>query len=329
MTQECGGLHCLVTTLKECQLDRAYDWLCRSRKKHPTSSDIWHLRPKWQQLREPIAEAFQRGTYRFDVQSKITLGSGETIAMWSSPDALVLKVLTWIVQEILKPALSKACYHLKGHGGLKRAVQEVLRNYPYYRFFCKTDVKSYYDSIDHFILMLKLHDHIADRVITGYIWQFLNRCVEWGGLYQDVKRGIPRGAPLSPLLRAFYLLDLDRRMEQLDVKYFRFMDDILILTPTRWKLKKAIRVLNETFNELKLDKHPDKTSMGRIEKGFDFLGYHFSPQGLSLAQKTIDNFFEKALRLYEQEPPHRRMKQLGEYTHRWAGWVGGSSSVYG
>jgi RNA-directed DNA polymerase len=151
--------------------------------------------------------------------------------------------------------------------------------------------------------------------------------VEWVGLYQDIKRGIPRGASLSPLLGAFYLFDLDRRMEGLDVKYFRYMDDILILARTRWKLKKAIAVLNETFNELKLEKHPDKTAMGRIEKGFDFLGYHFSPQGISLAQKTIDNFVEKALRLYEQEPPHRRMKRLGEYCHRWVGWASGCLSL--
>jgi hypothetical protein len=39
------------------------------------------------------------------------------------------------------------------------------------------------------------------------------------------------------------------------------------------------------------------SDMGRIEKGFDFLGNHFSPQGLSLAQKTIDNFVAKAFRL--------------------------------
>jgi hypothetical protein len=97
------------------------------------------------------------------------------------------------------------------------------------------------------------------------------------------------------LFHRCYLLDLDRRKEGLGVKYFRYMDDILILAPTRWKLKRAVRVLNETFSELKLDKHPDKTSMGRIEKGFDFLGYHFGPNGLSLAQKTIDNFVEKAL----------------------------------
>jgi RNA-directed DNA polymerase len=273
-----------------------YDWLCSSRKRHPPSSDIWHLRVNWEKIRERIATDFHRGIHCFEVQSKITLASGETIALWSGCDALVIKVLTWIIQEAIRPLLSRACYHMKGHGGLKGAVRDVLQSYPKYRFFCKTDVKSYYDSIDHLTIMLKLHDHIADRTIMGYVWQFLNRCVEWGGLYQDIKRGIPRGASLSPLLGAFYLLDLDRRMEGLHVKYFRYMDDVLILAPTRLKLKKAIRVLNETFKELKLEKHPDKTSMGRTDKGFDFLGYHFSPQGVSPAQKTIDNFVAKALR---------------------------------
>ena len=128
-------------------------------------------------------------------------------------------------------------------------------------------------------MILRFHDYIEDRTIMGYVWQFPNRCVKWGGLYQDIRRGIPRGASLSPPLGAFYLLDLDRRMEGLDVKYFRYMDDILILAPTRWKLKRPVRVLNETFAELKLEKHPDKTAMGRIEKGFDFLGYHFAQKG--------------------------------------------------
>ncbi len=99
------------------------------------------------------------------------------------------------------------------------------------------------------------------------------------------------------------------------------MDDILILAETRWKLKKAIRVLNQTFDGLKLSKHPDKTTMGRVERGFDFLGYHFVPSGLSLATQTLANCAGKALRLYEQEPPHMRVKRLGEYLRRWHGWA--------
>lgn len=258
------------------------------------------------------------GKYRFDVQTKITLSCGETIALWSSKDALIIKVLTAILQEKLKPFLLKSCYHLKGHGGLKVAVRDVMGQLPRYKFFCKTDVRSYYDSINHYVLMMKLYQYIEDRLIIRYVWQFLNRCVEWGGLDQDIQRGIPRGSSLSPLLGAFYLLDLDREMEKLDVKYFRYMDDILILAPTRWKLKKAIRVLNQTFNELRLEQHPDKTLIGRTERGFDFLGYHIEPEQLSVANKTTERFKERIARLYEQGAD---AVSIGQYVRRWLGWI--------
>lgn len=44
----------------------------------------------------------------------------------------------------------------------------------------------------------------------------------------------------------------------------------------------------------KLEKHPDKMYIGKIEKGFDFLGYHFSPEGLSVALKTVEQFVARA-----------------------------------
>jgi RNA-directed DNA polymerase len=138
----------------------------------------------------------------------------------------------------------------------------------------------------------------------------------------DIERGIPKGASLSPLLGAFYLLNLDRRMERLDVKYIRYMDDIVILSKTRWKLRKAIKVVNQTFNELKLEKHPEKTVIGRIEKGFDFLGYHISPEGLSVARKTVENFIERSARLYGREPEGGvSSPRLGLYVKRWCRWV--------
>ena len=279
----------------------ALTWLKASRKHYPSSADIWDFRRLWDTVSANIIRSFIRGTYQFDAQKKINLSTGETIALWSSPDALVLKVLTFLMQETLKPYLSRDCYHLKGHGGLKKAVAEVMKKYPQYHFFIKTDVRSYYDSIEHHTLMVRLSEYVRDRKILRYVWQFLRRTVEWGGLYQEVKRGISRGSSLSPLLGAFYLLDLDKRIEKIDVKYFRYMDDILILAPTRFKLKKAVRVLNETFDELKLEKHPGKTAMGRTEKGFDFLGFHFSPEGVSVAGKTMERFLARAVRLYEQE----------------------------
>jgi hypothetical protein len=51
----------------------------------------------------------------------------------------------------------------------------------------------------------------------------------------------------------------------------------------RWKLRKAVKLVNEVLASLGLEKHPDKTFIGRIERGFDFIGYHFSPDGLTAA----------------------------------------------
>ena len=50
-----------------------------------------------------------------------------------------------------------------------------------------------------------------------------------------------------------------------------------------------------------MEKHPDKTFIGRIERGFDFLGYHFSRDGLRIAKATVEKFAERATRLYEQD----------------------------
>ena len=79
-----------------------------------------------------------------------------------------------------------------------------------------------------------------------------------------------------PLLGALYLKVLDQRLSGTEAHYVRYMDDILVLTKTRWQLRRAVRTLNQTaFAELKVSQHPDKTFIGRIERGFDFLGHYF------------------------------------------------------
>ena len=47
--------------------------------------------------------------------------------------------------------------------------------------------------------------------------------------------------------------------------------------------------------------HPDKTFIGRISRGFDFLGYTFTPAGLDVAPQTVERCVERLSRLYEQD----------------------------
>ena len=82
-----------------------------------------------------------------------------------------------------------------------------------------------------------------------------------------------------------------------------------------------VKLVNETFEELGLE-NPDKTSIGRVERGFDFLGYHLAPGRLTLSRATVERFLERAHRLYEQERGKPEgFPQLGAYVRRWIGWA--------
>jgi len=74
----------------------------------------------------------------------------------------------------------------------------------------------------------------------------------------------------------------------------RHCRDGCVLAPTRWRLRQAVRVLNQELAALKLDKHSDKTFIGRSERGFDFIGYHFSPTGLTVAAPMMARFVARA-----------------------------------
>ncbi len=68
--------------------------------------------------------------------------------------------------------------------------------------------------------------------------------------------------------------------------------------------------------------HSDKTFIGRMDRGFDFLGYRFGLEGLSVAARTIERFIARAIRLSEQEPGKPiGSSRLALYVKRWLAMV--------
>ena len=282
--------------------------------------DVWDFRRQWHEEKAQLREELLAGTYQVSLLTRVIIKNQDEVDLWAARDAVVMKALTLVLQEHLPS--SPRCTHLKGHGGLKGAVRQVQQALPDHRFVLKTDVQSYYASIDHCLLMDRLAQYIKDPLILNLIGQYLTRVTERGGLYWEHRKGIALGCPLSPLIGAFFLYELDMALEKLGLFFCRYMDDILVLAPTRWKLRKAVTVVNQVLASLNLEKHPDKTFIGRIERGFEFLGYHFSPEGLCVARKTVENFVARACRLYEHEREKRTSSSaLGMYVQRWIRWV--------
>ena len=298
-------------------LDAAFHWVCSRRVDYSHNSDIWELRRNWHGMKPAIQHALLSGEYMFSPLQEIRTDT-DVIELWRARDALVLKAMSMVLGEWLDGVISCRCHHVQGHGGAKAAICNTINAMGCGDHVMKSDIKGYYASIDHHVLYTLAEKYIPDRIVLRLIWQYLVRTVCFGENYREITRGISLGCPLSPLMGALYLKPLDDAVAETGLSYARFMDDWVIVAPSRWKLRKAVRIVNQTLTRLKVEKHPDKTFIGRVEKGFDFLGYHLKPESLAPSCQTIKKHAEQICRLYEQGAGIDRIRQ---YIWRWSLWL--------
>lgn len=297
-------------------VDQSYAWLCEQRKHFPANADIWHFRHHWLTKRPEIIKQLLNGRYQFNPQQRVTLSSGKTIHLWGAQDALVQKAMSLVLAE--RWAISPRCTHIKGNGGTKGALRWLQKKLPNYSYVFRSDVKGYYENINHTVLIEQCEQLGTDKDVLRLLAQLMRRPLEWGGTFKTINKGISRGSPMSPLLAAIYLKPLDDAMDKAQIAYVRYMDDWLILTTNRHKLRQGIALVNQVLNQLKVHQHPDKTWMGNIDRGFDFLGYHHTRAGLKPAKDTIQRFRKRHSQLYEQGADNIR---IGAYQTRWWRWV--------
>ena len=74
----------------------------------------------------------------------------------------MLKHVKPVLYDQLKPHLSRRCSHIKGHGRVKLSVRYSQRLCNHSVYAARFDVKSYYSSVDHQIILNLLRQyHVA------------------------------------------------------------------------------------------------------------------------------------------------------------------------
>jgi hypothetical protein len=170
-------------------LDEAYAWLCDRREHYSHHDDVWDVRFHWPEIKPVLQATLLGGEYRFSPLRRIHRAEDD-LEIWSALDSLVLKAIAIVLTQQLAPKLSDRCCHLAGNGGAKAAVRYVLEKLPANQFVFRTDVKSYYASIDHDVLYSQLAGRIDDPRLLDLLRQYLRRTVYDDGLYEDVTQGI-------------------------------------------------------------------------------------------------------------------------------------------
>lgn len=213
------------------------------------------------------------------------------------------------------------------------AVQAAV-NSRQYQWVCRTDIRGYYRNIDKQTLLSQVRQHVQSPVLRDLVDQYIHYTVEDGGTFHTPEKGISRGCPLSPLMGALHLYDMDEHFaKQANIHYARYMDDIIILAKSRWQLRRHTKRLMQWFKGYGFEAHPDKTFIGRTEKGFDWMGAWLTHEGVrDIAPRAKANHREKVRRLYERlarVPLWRRKRarqevhaKVSTYRKRWTIWAG-------
>ncbi len=292
-------------------LEKAFQDVRASRRHHSPHASIWDLSMHWPEKKQEILHQLHRGHFRF-TPCHSYFKEGKWRCYWQAADAVVLKAISYLLKEKMT---IKDCHHLKGHGGIHGSLKALRKAKPNYQKVFKSDIDSYYASINHNILLNQLKRFSDCKVLHDLFTQYLKRIEIKNGNYHTFEIGIPMGCSLSPLMGAIYLAPLDEQLKSFGF-YRRYMDDWIVLVNTRAQLRKAIKITHQILKSLKLRMHPKKTFIGCIEKGFAFLGIQWNKKPEIASESTKNHQIKLALR-YAQNAPQ---KGIGDYLRRWTSW---------
>lgn len=185
----------------------------------------------------------------------------------------------------------------------------VGRNHTKTCWVLKCDIRKFFASIDHAILMKILSAHIPD----GNVLALLHSIIE--SFETAPGKGLPLGNLTSQLFANIYLNQFDQFVKhRLRARYYiRYADDFVLLSEDhRWLSAQIPRLQAFLCEELHLTMHPDKIFLQTLASGVDFLGWvHFTRHRV-LRTATKRRMLR---RLQERAVPETLQSYLGLLRH--------------
>ncbi|MCX6720660.1 MAG: reverse transcriptase/maturase family protein [Candidatus Staskawiczbacteria bacterium] len=183
----------------------------------------------------------------------------------------------------------------KGISTLDKTLRQISSNNFKPCFALKCDVKKFFDTVDHSILLSIIRKRIKDATTIRLLEKIIN---SFSSEYSNIfyQKGLPIGNLTSQLFANIYLNEFDQFIKhKLKVKnYVRYTDDFVIISNDKTYLENLIASISSFLSDkLSLKLHPKKVSICKFRQGIDFLGYIVLPHYRLLRTKTKNRIIKK------------------------------------
>lgn len=237
-----------------------------------------------------ISSKVQNGTYKFIPYKERLILKGRdknprVISIPSIRDRVALGVLNEFICSCFRDFLNNVLIHCI----IAEIKNEIASNI--YDYYIKIDIKKFYSSINHDLLLKRLRRKIRYQLVLDLISKAIKTSTQSdrSKANRDINTtGVPEGLSISNALANVYLYNLDQKYRKRnDLKYFRYVDDTLILCTENKAQEIKLELYKEIKRKYKLNINLEKEDEGRLDsKGFNYLGYYIKDNVFSVRESS-------------------------------------------
>jgi len=204
-------------------------------------------------------------------------------------DRIAQMVVKQRLEPIIDPYFHSDSYGYRPGKSAIEAVGQARKRCWRYNWVIDLDIKNFFDTIDHELLMRAVRKHTGCKWVLLYIDRWLKAPIQSAdGTLTEREKGTPQGSVISPLLSNLFLhYAFDKWMDKIfpEIPFERYADDVICHCVSKKQAKFVLYAIKRRLSECRLELHPEKTKIvyckDNRRKGnypnekFDFLGVHF------------------------------------------------------
>jgi len=204
-------------------------------------------------------------------------------------DSIVQMQLLSVLTPVCAEKFSASSFAYRPGRSASTALETYCRYAARYPYAERIDPENCYDTMRHEVLRKALEHFTEDEQVRSLTMKFVQMPLFSDGEMVERSVGVLQGAPLSPLLCNIYFHSLDKALEEKEVPFIRYADDIVLFADTMPQLQEASALVKAHFAKMGFSVHPAKHAVD-APVNLEFLnsGFEFDGRGVVTVREAED-----------------------------------------